>query len=303
MSGDGEDVLFQFITKRLLGWKENLGQFKPLADTGDYPGLSEIKDGLKLIEQLLFVSESYEFIKGFNSRKNDLLDLSDNVHDLEHFYYKQKPTWENLRVAYKGFQLNQSALQSDSVASAALKRMDTILNSAAPYNMVKESEALIQKVEAVNNAEIEKSRKHAFERVDGRIEDIKKDLDLINADSKLSNTCLFKLQSIRKSIETETSIAHILLAQESSIDAFDKAMLAIEAAAKVKPPEPDDDDEETDGKEDKPKPVFKKRCVIEASQLVSKQYLETEQDVDDFLGTLSQKLKQAISNNERVKIK
>jgi hypothetical protein len=37
--------------------------------------------------------------------------------------------------------------------------------------------------------------------------------------------------------------------------------------------------------------------------LVGKSYLETEQDIDDFLGKLRQELTLAISNNEKVQIK
>ena len=43
---EGTDVLCQFITKHLAGWREDLTSFKPLSDTGNYPGKKEIQDGL-----------------------------------------------------------------------------------------------------------------------------------------------------------------------------------------------------------------------------------------------------------------
>ena len=307
MGGDGEDALYKFLTKRLVGWKESLGQCKPLAETGDYPGLSEIKDGLKLIEKLLYENESYEFIKGFNAQKNDLLDLSDNIHDIEHFYQKQKPTWEKLRTAYQEFQPNRKALDKDSGAATALSRMETILKSAEPYNMIKESEALIQKVRVVNSAEIEERRSRAFKIIDGRIDEIKKDLESVKTDSHLSNSCLLPIQNIRKDVEKQTSIAHIFQAQREAEEAFENAISKIEEAAKVEPPKPVNPPVGVGGNKPSPvvtpKPVFKKRCVIDARKLVGKTYMETDQDVENFLGTLRTKLKQAISNNEKIEIK
>ena len=100
MGPDGEDALCAFLRTRLEGWRTQLTGYKTLADTGDYPGQDEIKDGLAIIKSLLASDESYKFIERFNQRKDDLLDLSDSYHDLEHFYEHQKPTWDKLRRAY-----------------------------------------------------------------------------------------------------------------------------------------------------------------------------------------------------------
>src|SRR5690606_21209044 len=48
MGPDGEDALFAFLTKKLQGWEKNLGEYKLLAETGDYPGRDEIAEGLTL---------------------------------------------------------------------------------------------------------------------------------------------------------------------------------------------------------------------------------------------------------------
>ena len=53
MGPDGEDGLFAFLQGKLKGWQANLSAYKPLADTGNYPGRDEIADGLTLINKLL----------------------------------------------------------------------------------------------------------------------------------------------------------------------------------------------------------------------------------------------------------
>ena len=103
-----------------------------MADTGNYPGGDEITHGLALINPLLADKESKKFIERFNTLKNDLLDLADQFHDLEHFYDHQKPTWEKLRKAHAAFQLNRLELEKDAQAGPALKRMQEILSAPVP---------------------------------------------------------------------------------------------------------------------------------------------------------------------------
>ena len=100
MGPDGEDGLFTFLQRKLKDWQTCLTTYKTLADTGNYPGKDEITDGLTLINKLLTDKESPKFIERFNTLKNDLLDLAEQFHDLEHFYDHQKPTWEKLRRAH-----------------------------------------------------------------------------------------------------------------------------------------------------------------------------------------------------------
>jgi len=49
--------------------------------------------------------------------------------------------------------------------------------------------------------------------------------------------------------------------------------------------------------------AVKSRRVIEPAKLVAKHYLETPQDVADFLSTLKQSLEDALSKNERIEIR
>ncbi|NJN64542.1 MAG: BREX system P-loop protein BrxC, partial [Acidobacteria bacterium] len=83
---DGEDELDAFLRERLGAWKSNLDQYKTLADTGDYPGRQEIADAQGVIVKLLAEKESFGLIGSFLERRADLLDLSDDIHELENFY-------------------------------------------------------------------------------------------------------------------------------------------------------------------------------------------------------------------------
>ena len=52
-----------------------------------------------------------------------------------------------------------------------------------------------------------------------------------------------------------------------------------------------------------PKPQVKKQRVVKPADIVKTTYLETSDDVNDFLDALRQELEQAIKNNERIQIR
>ena len=133
MGPDGEDPLFTFLRGKLKDWQDCLGGYKPLADTGNYPGKDEITAGLALVRKLLGVTDSFKFVGQFNGLKAELVEVAEQFHDLQHFYDHQKPTWEKLRTACQRFQLNRLELERDAQAAPALRRMQDIRAAPSPY--------------------------------------------------------------------------------------------------------------------------------------------------------------------------
>ena len=292
---DGEDALDAFLREKLGGWRTSLTQYKTLADTGDYPGSQEIADALGVIAKLLVEKESFALIGKFLERKDDLLGLSDDVHELENFYGTQRPTWERLRKTYAEFQLNRTWLDEDEIASGALRRMKDILAAAAPYGLIKDAESLIQTVEGVNTALVTNRREHVCQRIDGHIAGVVAELDVAKASADLRNQCLHPLQDLKRQVRHQTSIAHINQAQQTAVEAADRAIDRIEAASKPA---------ESPGIGDKEPPVYvKKRRIVRASQLAAQGFLETQADIDAFLAKLRQALESAIAADERVEIR
>jgi hypothetical protein len=300
---DGEDNLTAHIRDELVSWKTSLGEWKPLADTGNYPGASDIADASGVVAKALAIQDSFQFVGHFIEFKGDFNEMSDTVGELKNFYTSQKPTWDKLRKAYEAFSLNRKGLESVSDAAANLNRIESILSNDAPYGMIKDADGLISKVSAVNDALIKKRREHAVEKIDQHIDLVKGELDEVGASSELSNQCLSPLQKIRVNVEQESSVAHIYQFQKEAQDAVDDAFAIIENAAKITPAPQDD------GKMDEPAPQpappkpSKKRRIVEPTKLVTQNYLENKEDVDAFLEKLREELETAINNNERVEIR
>jgi hypothetical protein len=299
---DGEDNLTAHIRCELDAWKTSLCEWKPLADTGNYPGASDIADAAGVVAKALAIQDSYQFVGHFIEFKDDFNDLSDTLGELKNFYTSQKPTWEKLRKAHGGFDLNRQELVKDAEAATNLKRIEDILINAAPYGMIKDADGLITKVSAVNDVLIKKRHDNAIEKIDGHIAKVRAELDDVGASPELRNECLSPIQTIKVNVEKQNSIAHIYQLQGSALDAADDAFAIIESAAKAKPtPQPEQDG----GKNIPPTPPkpSKKRRVVEPTKLVSQNFLENKEDVDAFLEKLRDELESAINNNERVEIR
>ncbi len=300
MGPDGEDALFDFLTGRLRTWQTSLTGYKSLAETGTYPGADEITEGLTLINALLACDGSVKFIERFNGRKPDLLDLCDNYHDLEHFYEHQKPTWDKLRKAHDRFALNRLELDQDTKAAPAMRRMKEILTAKAPYGLIKDAESLIKTVDEVNTALVSGRRAAALAEIDKHVAQVTSELDKAAASPTLRSSCLDPLTKLRSGVESQESIAHITQAAQQAEHLFEAALTKIEEAAV--PPKPEPDGVAEDGIKP-PQPTVKPHCTIRPAELVTAPYLETSQDVANFVTALKAKLDAAVASGQRIRIK
>jgi hypothetical protein len=302
MGPDGEDGLTTFLQTRLKGWQAALNGYKPLADTGNYPGGEEISDGLVKINSLLALKESNKFIERFNTLKNDLLDFADQFHDLEHFYEHQKPTWEKLRKAHAAFQLNRLELEKDAQARPSLQRMQEILSARSPYGLIKEADALINTANAVNSSLLTGRRTQAVAKIDAHIATLNKDIAAVQGEAGLRAACIKPLEALKEQVQKEESLAHITQAESETVKQFDAAVGRIEdylrKLAEQKKPKDDGS-----GKVTLPPPAVKKQHIVKPADLVKTTYLETSDDVNGFLDALRMELEQAIARNERIQIR
>lgn len=303
MGPDGEDALFVHLRARLHGWESNLKQYQTLANTGHYPGQQEIEEGLEIIKRLISCKESIDFIERFIAMKDDLIEFVDSYRDVDHFYQHQRPLWESLRKAREGFQLNELELSSSLEAAAGLRRIKEILQAPAPYALIQEASGLIEKVGAVNQTLVAEHRKSAQTLVDAHIAQLEADFQAHNVDGALQGRCLKPLKELKDKIDTQESIAHIAQAKALSDTYLDHAIKFLEETQALElPPEPVDTGVPV-AKEQSPKPGVKKSCTVVPARLVSKNYLETQEDVTEFVNTLRQELEDAIQRDERIRIR
>lgn len=297
MGPDNEDALYAFLQDKLRKWESTLIGFKPLADTGNYPGRKEISRALELISPLLAVKESYQFIERFNQRKEDLLDLTDDFHNLEQFYANQKSTWERLNAASQQYQLNRLELERNEQAAPALRRIDEIRNAQEPYGLIHEADQLMQTVGTINTELIVQRRGQVMAAIKERITEISKELETVQGDGVLRAACLNPLEGLFLQVDRLSSIAHLSQMEQEAFCAFDSAMGRIEDFVKQSISKPG----LSSGKS-KPPPL-KTRAIIKPADVVGPAYLETPEDIEKFLSELRLKLEEAIASGQRIQIR
>jgi hypothetical protein len=282
---DGQDKLSQFILEGLSKWVQTLEKYKPLANTGNYPGKKEIDSCLDITANIIKIHDVFEIIKAFIAKKDDLKDAADDLHTLNDFYAHQRSTWDKLRASMKIVMPNKSALNKHPDAERALKRMIEIIQAPSPYDLLKEVDGLISAVEIVNDEMLKKSREEAENELEIKISQLKAKLDDHHADANFQNSILTPIQQIKKKIETESSIPEISYKTSESLNVYEEAIEKIEDT--FLPPE---------------KKTVKQTKTIKAASLVQKVYLESETDADDYVNKLRTVLLDALRKNFRVKI-
>ena len=290
----GQDPLYDFLKRKLETWRDKLVQYEPLAKTGNYPGLTEIQSGLAALKKFVAERDSLQFLQRFVENKKELLDLAEDFQDLKEFYTNQKHTWESLTRTVQVLKQNRMQLEGHAQAGPALQRMEEILRHKTPYGMLHEVADLSHTATAANDALVQSTRKPVVQEIEGLLDGVNAELEKISASPTLRAMATQWLEKHLDAARTTSSIAHMAQARQAAEGAFDKAMTAIEEA-QAPPPGP--------GPTPPPKPQVRKRRVVDPKALCAGSFIETEQDIDDFLRKLRAELEAAIKAGERVQLK
>ena len=305
LARDDEDGLVADFKLQLKGWQSTLESILPIASTKHHPGKSLIDGLLVKIKRQLAIRDTFEFIEAVISAKDDLLDCSDHVHDVTHFYQRQINTWRRMLESMSEFADNHDALLKDAQAASALSELAAIRDNTAPYGHVNRIDALIGTVATVNNRIASGERESALFTIDQCIAEVQKALATSEANASLSNQVLQPLQQVKAAVTSLSSIPKIRYLKEQAGTHLDNA---IDTIAHVFKPialvvsEPGGTATVLTTGTSKPATPVKPAKVIRAADIATKVYLETEADVDDYLARLKNKIVSEINAGAKVRV-
>ena len=275
-----------------------LGGFRPLAETGNYPGQEEIADGLGIIRPLLACDESYKFIERFNDRKDDLLGLCDDFHDLENFYEYQKPTWERLRKASERFRPQQAGIGAGRPGSPG-SRADAG-NPGSPESLWANQGSRWpdrQGRSRQRSPGLPAAGTEALAKIDEQIAEVSRRLQpyrRCRAEGGMSPA--FGDPTGRLKRRRARPYRPGGSGSPSAGGCCPDQIKAAEAAAAAKPMA-------TTPTTLPPAPPVKPRRIVKPAELVASPYLETIEDVNVFLDQLRRQLEAAIASGQRIQIR
>jgi hypothetical protein len=285
-----EDTLAIFIRNLIKDWQEKLRVYRTQAETGEYPGFNQIKRALDLVNEQNGIADTFEFFRLFNEKGEDWREAREDYQNLYDFYENQIGIWRRLRTKLNNsYKDNRSLLDLNAEARTALTRMEEILRAAEPYKMIREIEGLIGTVDEANNQILNQRREQAAQSIETRITQLKSELDSISADSYTRNAILTPFQQTKTAIEREESIPRIAFQQgEHAEDLFQNALDAIEA----KRPKPSGGETVTQ----------RPTRTLKPSQFATKTYIETSEDLEEYLNKLRAEMEKLLSENARIRI-
>jgi len=288
MGSDKEDVLADFLKQKLNEWKNNLSEYKLLANTGKYPGGDILTEGVILISQILASRDSHSLMMCMIEREDDMKDFSEDYRDLSAFYMTQRRKWDQLKEAKVQFDINKFDLEGDETVKKALIRMDEIINAPAPYALIKEVPELITCVDKANNDLLSKNRDILINEGKTCLEQLDREAKKMNVSEEDLGISKIKLQNLLDIARKEMSIANLKRYKGEMQNLLDKELDRLTNLLNKKPGE---------------NPIVKETESINLSSYYKKPYIETEEDVEDFISSLKEKLDGIIKGGKRIRIK
>ncbi len=332
VTGSDEKQLYERLVKALNQWSDELKSFKSKAQTGHYPGKTEIDKGLVLVAGILEQANSFSLIERFLKDGDELKGFVEVYEDLSDFYTSQFQTWQTLGTALNSrFKMNRPALEKSEEAAKALAELDRIYAMSEPYQHLRNINGLVETVQRINDKLVADKRSHGISRVELRIDRVTKALQEAGASSELQNQALRPLQQCKQRIETTDSIAQISSEQTEAEhyedDAFELLNQFIEEARKKAEAEKHRKENEAttsatktneqgkDGVTVQPGrnqpasvvPEAKRTVTINPAEAMRRTiqsgFIETEAQIDQYLSSLRDQLLSAVSAGDRVRIK
>jgi len=320
-TGTGEKELTELIQQELKKWQDELKSFAIKSQTGHFPGKEKIESGLVLLAGILDQRNSFELIQRMIEDEDALKDFAEDFEDLDEFYNSQFQIWQSLAEALNNqFKANRPALEKHEEALKVLKELERIYGMAEPYGQLRHIKPLIETVQKINDQLANKKRIHAQERVELRIARITTALKDCVAPSDLKNKVLLPLQKCKQRIESTNSIPQIISDQadaEGYEDEADQLINAyidaehkkVENEQRRKEAEAKKSQKTTESKVEEPvraTPKPKRTVTINPAEIIATSgnaFIESEEQVDQYLEQLRKLLLIAVKAGDKVRLK
>jgi hypothetical protein len=284
-----EKDLTKQIKHHLEKWQDQLKVWGKQAMDGN-PGETQIQEALDIVTNLTEMRNSTDFLKTFVDKQDELDDTNDFFDQLSKFYKTQKPVWDELKIAVTNFKLNESYLRNSPDLAAKLDDLISIREMESPYGRLKDVHDQVNALQTKNQELLENARITGLNAIEQAITRITAEIETAKAQEK-SYECLRPLQVCKQNIEKQVSIPHIESEISRIVEFEDEANEIIRSYL-----------ESINNGGGTPPPIKDKVKVNPVEILKGKTILDKQEDVDDYLKNLGQKMEKLIKEGKRIQI-
>lgn len=293
---EDEIPLFEELRGRFRDWETKLKEYRPLSETGRYPGRDLIAQTLDALAPLTNDEDSARFFERLNTDADAISDTVEAMDELADFYDHQKGVWERMLGALERFEQNHYELEADTAAAAALLALRETRTAASPYQLLKGVEKHIATIQEVNERLLDQAKEAASKAIQSNLAVLDRDLNDAALDPATADSCRLPLKQLAERVASEKVLAQLSQIPDRAGTALDAALAAMQRAIEArKPAKPDP------AKPQAPAP--RPTTTVRVADLAGPSLIETDEQADALADKLRDQLKQAIADGKRVQIR
>ena len=327
-----EDELTTTVVDTLTGYKNECvgltnNNFTGLAPTYPYPGLKVLEDGIKLTTRLLDnQNDAQALFNAFVKAQDDLDDWKEDYDQIVFFFDSQKPVFDKA-VEFMGLMRDEGFyMDSNAQAVEANKRIEQILKNPCPYREVRELHELMEPVMAAHKQMVDTKRKEMLDDIAAQMAQVHEYAQSQDGYAKLAEHAIEDAGRMAKTFESRahaaTKASELAAHKQQLMEYCDRACERIDNAIEDEKARQqresrrkevtstgelvttikDKGDDTPANAKPEPAPAPKKIKKLRLSDLGERKKLESESDIDAYLGQLRARLLAELQDNDAIRL-
>lgn len=299
---DDEDGLIKDIRQLIEKQINEINAYKARYEGRKYPGLSLLNKGLEYFGQFTNQLDNVSFFTKLKELEDDLADWEEDMIYIKSFFStNQKEIFDQGLKALSKFEDNKAYLIGQEVEEAMNKLLE-ILQNPIPYKQIKDIPELIHILEQQIGFVLQEKKENARKKLQADYEE----LSLLANQYGVSNSTKQRVEDYYNELNTNLENYIDIFKVDATITqsaAFKEKMLIHIERERL-----EWERKQTDNGGTVVEPPIAaieqapKKQQVKLSQLVSIKTLRNEEDVDKYIHTLSNKLKQIIKENKHIEL-
>ena len=277
---DDDDGLIAYVLDSFSAERDKLqGLLDGQYASGNYPDKTVVENGVKLCNDLLcHKKDNIALLTKLVSMEDDFLDLSDDMAAVYSFFKNQKTIFDSASTLLDSLTTETEYMQAEQEATKALSQIKSIINMPKPYKNIADLPTLIQKVQNTYNQLMGLKRQDVFSEIQAAMGEIHQTAQLSqqNVVTKADEALDAKKQAANEAV-TLTQLDAMRFQINNIRQQYMKVLMT--------PAEPDE-----------------KIVTAYRSSICYTIKLKSEEDIDNYVADIKEKLLEMLEGNDALHI-
>lgn len=302
---DDEDGLVKEIRTLIEKQLDEVNAYKARYESRRYPGVSLLDKGLEYFGEFHKGLDNASFFSKMKELQKDLSYWEEDMTYVKGFFgTDQKDIFDKGLSAINKYVENKAYLIGDEVDQYA-EQLTDILNDPLPYGKIKQIPEIIKKIDDQLLRVLTEKKENAKDKikVDYDYLSLKAKQHGVSTETKEQIECYYpallsQVEAFVDIYKVDATISQSTSFKEKYERKINQEIQEWQSRKEVTPPVAIDGGEDLDDGGGEVTTVLKHK--IKASELIVVKELRSEEDVDQYINTLSNKLKQIIKSNKEI---